>query len=46
MIFKRKDKNNLIPDAVPFFTTVYSVLYGKTDTDFLRIIDEESTPIL
>jgi len=27
-----------------FFTTVYSVLYGKTDADFQRIIDEESTP--
>ena len=31
-------------DASSFFTTVYSVLYGKTDADFKRIIDEESTP--
>ena len=31
-------------DASSFFTTVYSVLYGKTDADFQRIIDEESTP--
>ena len=31
-------------DASSFFTTVYSVLYGKTDADFLRIIYEESTP--
>jgi ATP-dependent DNA helicase RecG len=31
-------------DASSFFTTVYSVLYGKTDVDFQRIIDQESTP--
>ena len=31
-------------DASSFFTTVYSVLYGKTDADFQRIIDQESTP--
>lgn len=31
-------------DSSSFFTTVYSVLYGKTDADFQRIIDEESTP--
>ena len=31
-------------DASSFFTTVYSVLYGKTDADFQLIIDEESTP--
>ena len=31
-------------DASSFFTTVYSVLYGKTDADFQRIIDRESTP--
>ena len=31
-------------DASSFFTTVYSVLYGKTDADFQRVIDEESTP--
>ena len=29
-------------DASSFFTTVYSVLYGKTDADFQRIIDQES----
>ena len=29
-----------------FFTTVYSVLYGKKDADFQHIIDEESTPKL
>ena len=33
-------------DASSFFTTVYSVLYGKTDADFQRIIDQESTPKL
>ena len=33
-------------DASSFFTTVYSVLYGKTDSDFQRIIDQESTPKL
>ena len=31
-------------DASSFFTTVYSVLYGKTDADFQCIIDQESTP--
>jgi len=31
-------------DASSFFTTVYSVLYGKTNADFQRIIDQESTP--
>ena len=31
-------------DSSSFFTTVFSVLYGKTDADFQRIIDEESTP--
>ena len=31
-------------DASSFFTTVYSVLYGKTDADFQRIIDQKSTP--
>ena len=31
-------------DASSFFTTVYSVLYGKKDADFQRIIDQESTP--
>lgn len=31
-------------DASSFFTTEYSVLYGKTDADFQRIIDQESTP--
>ena len=30
-------------DTSSFFTTVYSVLYGKTDADFQRIIDQEST---
>ena len=29
-------------DASSFFTTVYSDLYGKTDADFQRIIDQES----
>ena len=29
-------------DSSSFFTTVYSVLYGKTDADFKRIIDQES----
>ena len=33
-------------DASSFFTTVYSVLYGKKDADFQRIIDQESTPKL
>ena len=33
-------------DASSFFTTVYSVLYGKTNADFQRIIDQESTPKL
>ena len=33
-------------DTSSFFTTVYSVLYGKKDADFQRIIDEESTPKL
>ena len=33
-------------DASSFFTTVYSVLYGKTDADFQCIIDQESTPKL
>ena len=28
------------------FTTVYSVLYGKTNADFQCIIDQESTPKL
>ena len=31
-------------DTSSFFTTVYSVLYGKTDADFQRIIDQEFTP--
>ena len=31
-------------DTSSFFTTVHSVLYGKTDADFQRIIDQESTP--
>ena len=31
-------------DSSFFFTTVFSVLYGKTDADFQRIIEEESTP--
>lgn len=30
--------------ASSFFTTVYSVLYGRTDEDFQLIIDQESTP--
>lgn len=33
-------------DASSFFTTVYSVLNGKTDADFQCIIDHESTPKL
>ena len=33
-------------DASSFFTTVYSVLYGKTDADFHRIIDQEFAPKL
>ena len=29
-------------DSSSFYTTVYSVLYGRTEEDFQRIIDEES----
>lgn len=31
-------------DASSFFTTVHSVLYGRSDEDFQRVIDQESTP--
>ena len=31
-------------DASSFFTTVHSVLYGRSDEDFQRVIDHESTP--
>lgn len=30
-------------DASSFFTTIYSVLYGRTDTDFQQVIDGESS---
>ncbi len=40
--------DNLAPsfesDKSSFFTTVYSVLYDKTDEDFQRAIEEEATP--
>ena len=29
-------------DASSFFTTVHSVLYGRSDEDFQRVIDQES----
>ena len=31
-------------DASSFFTTVHSVLYGRSDEDFRHVIDQESTP--
>ena len=31
-------------DASSFFTTVHSVLYGRSEEDFQRVIDQESTP--
>lgn len=31
-------------DSSSFFTTVYSVLYGRSEEDFQRVINQESTP--